>query len=84
MRFLCVLFLVLLTAAVAVFAYYNQEAVTMKFWEWTLAAPLSVVVGATYVLGMVSGWTLIRMVRRSAGSVMDSVGRQFAHKQASA
>lgn len=82
MRFLCFVFLVLFTGVVAVFAYCNQDAVTLKFWDFPLTAPLSVVVGATYLLGMVSGWTVVRMLRRSAGSVMQSVGRQFAREQA--
>ena len=75
MRFLCFVFLALLTALVVAFAIYNHEQVTLKFWEYSLSAPLSVVVGVVYVLGMVSGWTLLRMVRRSAGSVMRSVER---------
>lgn len=81
MRFLCFLFLALFTAAVAAFAYYNQDAVTLRFWEYSLTANLAVVIGVIYLLGMVSGWTLLKMVRRSAGSVIDTMGRQFSREQ---
>ena len=81
MRFLCFVFLALFTTAVVAFAVYNHDQVTLKFWEYELSAPMSAVVGGVYVLGMVSGWTLLRMVRRSAGSVMHSVERQFARQQ---
>jgi lipopolysaccharide assembly protein A len=81
MRFLCFLFLVLFAAAVGGFAYYNQEPVTVRFWDYSVTSSLAVVVGGVYVLGMVSGWTMIRMVRRSASSVIDSAEREMARRR---
>jgi len=75
MRFLCFLFLVVFLAAVGGFAYFNQESVTVRFGDYSVTSSLAVVAGVVYVLGMVSGWTMIRMVRRSASSVIDSVDR---------
>jgi uncharacterized membrane protein YciS (DUF1049 family) len=77
MRFLCLLFLALFTIAVGAFAFYNQDSVTLKFWDYQLSAPMAAVVGVTYVVGMLSGWTVVGMLRRSAGSVMKGVERQF-------
>ncbi len=65
MRFLCFLFLIVFGGAVAAFAYENQQDITLKFlqWSWTVNVPL--VLGATYVLGMLSGWTVVGMLRRT-------------------
>jgi putative membrane protein len=65
MRFLCFLFLIAFAGIVAAFAYENQQDVTLKFfqWSWTVNVPL--ILGATYVLGMLSGWSVVGMVRRS-------------------
>lgn len=77
MRFLCFLLLALFTVAVGAFAFYNQDSVTLKFWEYELSAPIAAIVGVTYVVGMLSGWTVVGMLRRSASSVMKGVERQF-------
>jgi len=69
MRILCFLFLALFIAVVAAVAYYNQEPATIRLAEWRFTSTLAVIVGAAYVLGMLSGWTLLRMLRRSARSV---------------
>jgi len=82
MRFLCFLFLALFTAAVIAFGYYNQEPVTVKFWDYSVTAHLSAVIGAVYVLGMISGSMLLRMVRRSTTVVIDSVEREMLHQWA--
>jgi uncharacterized integral membrane protein len=65
MRLLCFLFLLLFAGAVGAFAYENQQDITLKFlqWSWTVNVPL--VLGAVYVLGMLSGWTVVGMLRRS-------------------
>jgi uncharacterized integral membrane protein len=71
MRFLCFLFLVVFGGAVAFFAYENQQDITLRLfdWSWTVNVPL--VLGATYVLGMLSGWTVVGMVRRSVYRVTE-------------
>jgi hypothetical protein len=65
MRFLYFLFLLAFAGAVGAFAYWNQQDITLRVldWSWTLNVPL--VLGATYVLGMLSGWTVVGMLRRS-------------------
>lgn len=82
MRFVYLLFLVLLTGAVALFAYFNQDAVTIRYWDYSVTTTVPVIAGVIYLLGMATGWTLLKMVSRSARSVLDSVRRELHHQQA--
>jgi predicted ribosomally synthesized peptide with SipW-like signal peptide len=65
MRFLCFLFLVLFAGAVGTLAYWNQQEVTLRFLNWSGPFMLPLVIGAAYLLGMLSGWTVVGMLRRS-------------------
>lgn len=58
-------FLVLFLAAVAVFAFQNNrpENVTFFNWSWELSFPL--LVGGVYVLGMLTGWTVVGLLKKS-------------------
>jgi lipopolysaccharide assembly protein A len=59
-----ILFLAFL-GAVGLFAFQNTEAITVRFWTWQLTGPVALVILAVYVLGMLSGWTVVGFVRRS-------------------
>jgi uncharacterized membrane protein YciS (DUF1049 family) len=65
MRFLCFLFLLAFAGAVVGFAIFNQQEITMRFLEWRMSASIAAVVGAAYALGMLSGWSVVGMLRRS-------------------
>ena len=65
MRFFYFLLLLLLIAPIAIFAYQNQERITLDFLNQTLNARLVLILVAAYVLGMFSGWTVVGMFRRS-------------------
>lgn len=71
MRFLCFVFLVAFAGAVGAFAYYNQTEVTVQFLDWSRTWSLAQVVGLSYGLGMLSGWTVVGMLRRSLSRVAD-------------
>ncbi len=77
MRFLCFLFLLVFAAAVAGFAYYNQEPTTVRFMDWSVTSSLAIVAGVTYLLGMFSGWTIVGMVRRSTNRVLEVVENRY-------
>jgi uncharacterized integral membrane protein len=64
-RLLYLVLLMVLVAAVAVFAGQNAGPVDIRFIIWGLSPPVAVVVIAAYVLGMVSGWTVLGIFRRS-------------------
>jgi len=59
-----VIFLVFL-AAVGVFAVQNTDFIKVRFWTWTLSGPVALLTIAAYVVGMLSGWTVVAFVRRS-------------------
>lgn len=71
MRVLCLLFLLVFAGVVAVFAYQNQQEVSLTFFNYTLTTSVAVIVGAAYGLGMLSGWTVVGMLRRSFKRVVE-------------
>ncbi len=76
MRFLCFLFLLAFAGAVAVFAYQNQQELQLRFFDWNLTANVSLIIGAAYALGMLSGWTVVGMLRQSVNSVIAGIERR--------
>jgi hypothetical protein len=69
MRALCLLFLVAFAGAVVAFAFFNRQDVSLRFFDWSLTTSLAAVAGVAYLLGMLSGWSIVGMVRRSIGRV---------------
>jgi lipopolysaccharide assembly protein A len=65
MRLLSALFLIILLTALGVLAYQNNRETTIRVWDrqWDVSLPLLVLV--VYVLGMLSGWSVLGMLRRS-------------------
>jgi putative membrane protein len=72
LRFFYLLILVLLVGAVGVFAYQNAGEVTVQFLNWAVPTPVAAVTAAAYLLGMVSGWTVVGILRRSLYRVTES------------
>jgi lipopolysaccharide assembly protein A len=69
MRLLCLLFLLAFAGGAALLAYQNQQEVTLTMFNYTLNTNIPVLVGITYLAGMLSGWTVIGMLRRSLSRV---------------
>jgi putative membrane protein len=65
MRFIYLIILVLLLAAVVVFAVQNNETVTLRFLNSSVSSSMPLVIAAVYLLGMLSGWTVIGFLRYS-------------------
>jgi hypothetical protein len=65
MRLICLLILVAAAGAVALFALENQQQLPLHFFDRQLTAGVPMILGATYLLGMLSGWTVIGLLRRS-------------------
>jgi hypothetical protein len=80
MRLICLLILLAAAGAVAVFALGNQEQLTLHFFDYSLTQSVAVVLGATFLLGMISGWTVIGVLRRSWHRVTES-DRQYANSR---
>jgi hypothetical protein len=70
MRSLCFLFLVVFAGAVGWLAYENQQGVVLKLFDQNFTTSVPILVGLTYLAGMLSGWTVVGMLRRSFNRVM--------------
>ena len=65
MRVLCLVILLIVFAAVGVFAMQNNEAVAVRYLDRSVTTTLPLLIGAVYLLGMLSGWTVVGFLRRS-------------------
>ncbi|MFO0967227.1 MAG: LapA family protein [Gemmataceae bacterium] len=72
MRAIAFLFLLAFLAAVGIFIYQNQREITVSFLDWRVETDVGLLTIATYVVGMLSGWSLIGIVRRSFRRATDS------------
>ena len=59
-----VIFLAFL-GAVGLFALQNTHQITVQFLSSSLSAPVALLVVAVYLLGMLSGWTVVAFVSNS-------------------
>lgn len=65
MRLLSGLFLLLLVGGVGYLAYENNREISLSAWTWRTDVPLPALVVGVYVLGMVSGWWMVGLLKRS-------------------
>ncbi|MDB5312366.1 MAG: hypothetical protein JWO38_6568 [Gemmataceae bacterium] len=65
MRGLSLLLLLGVFGAVVALGAQNDEGVTLTFLAWSVTASMWMVVAAGYLLGMLSGWALAGVLRRS-------------------
>ena len=65
MRVFSGFFLFALAVVLGLLAYENNRETTINAWNWRMDVPLPLLVLVVYVLGMVSGWWLFGLVRRS-------------------
>jgi putative membrane protein len=71
MRFIQAVIFLAFLGAVGLFAVQNTEAITVDFWTWKVTGPVALLAIAVYLLGMVSGWTVVAFVRRSLRRVSE-------------
>jgi putative membrane protein len=63
MRWVHISIIAVLAIATLIFAVQNMQSVTVTFLNFRISAPLAVLVGVIYVLGMATGgslWALFR------------------------
>ena len=65
MRWIHLTVMVLFVAATALFAVQNLEIVTMSFLGFSARVPMALLVAIIYLLGMVTGGSLLALLRRS-------------------
>jgi putative membrane protein len=71
MRVICFLILLVVLGAIGLFALQNQEVITLKYLDRSVSCPASLLIAVVYLLGMVSGWTVVGVVRRSLRRVSE-------------
>ncbi len=74
MRYLQALLFLALLVAIAVFAVQNTGIVTVNFLKWNLSQPVALLTVAVYLLGMLSGWTVVAFMRGSLRQVTSHPG----------
>jgi uncharacterized integral membrane protein len=72
MRVFYLVILLVLVLAIVLFAVQNEKPVAVRFMDWAVEYPLSVVVAVVYLLGMVSGSTFIGMLGRTVRHATES------------
>ena len=64
MRYVTTTLAVIALVAVAIFAIQNLKATEVAFLGWSVNISTCVVIIGAYLLGMVSGWGLVELVKR--------------------
>lgn len=77
MRYIWFLVFLIFAAIVSVFAYQNNDPVAINFLDQNLTVqsihlPMSVLIGVTYALGMLTGWSVVGFLRRTVRHVTES------------
>jgi uncharacterized integral membrane protein len=65
MRWVYIVVVVLFAAAIIVFVVQNRASVTMSFLGFGVHAPLAVLAAVVYLLGAVTGGSLLALLRKS-------------------
>jgi uncharacterized membrane protein YciS (DUF1049 family) len=79
MRMIYFLFLLAFAGAAALLAYENQQDVSMTIFNTGITTSISILVGLTYLAGMLSGWTLLGILRCSVNRVLERpLPREYA------
>jgi lipopolysaccharide assembly protein A len=75
MRRFYLLILLSIVGAVTIFALQNQELITLRYLDRSLTCVVSLLVAVVYFLGMLTGWTIVGVVRRSLRRVSQGPSR---------
>jgi lipopolysaccharide assembly protein A len=71
MRFFSFLVLVAFAGAIGYFAYTNDHVVSVNLAGRLVEVSVPVLAGALYVLGMLTGWAVVGLLRRSWSRVVE-------------
>ena len=69
MRYMQALIFLAFLVAIGVFAAQNTGVITVNFLTWNVAQPVALLTVAVYVLGMLSGWTVLAFIKGSVRQV---------------
>lgn len=71
MRFIQATLLLIFLGAVAIFALQNNTLIPIRFLNWGVTAPTSLMVVGIYLLGMISGGAVFGFIRLSLRKVSE-------------
>jgi uncharacterized membrane protein YciS (DUF1049 family) len=71
MRVFWILVLLIIVLAVGLFGWQNDQAVTLHYLDRSMTQPLYLLIGVVYLLGMVSGWSVVGFLKRSVQRVTE-------------
>ena len=71
MRVFYFVVLLIVLGAIGVFALQNRETITILYLDRSVSCPLALLIGIVYLLGMISGWTVVGFVQRSLRRVSE-------------
>jgi len=63
MRYITIILVVLLLLAIGIFSIQNLASVDVSFFFWSSSTPKTFLLLGTYVLGMLTGWGLIELIK---------------------
>ena len=72
MRAIQGILLLLFLGVLLVFVYQNSGPLEIRFLNYRLASSLSVALVGVYLLGMLTGWTVVAFFRRSLRTISTS------------
>jgi putative membrane protein len=65
MRYVTGALTVILLLLVLIFAIQNRANIDVSFLFWSFSAPKVLLILATYILGMLSGWGVVELIKRA-------------------
>jgi putative membrane protein len=63
MRLITATIFLAFVATIGIFAVQNRDVITVNFLAWNLSQPVAILIVAVYILGMLSGWTVLTFAR---------------------
>ena len=76
MRVLSFLFLIVFVAAIVVFSIQNNFKIRVNLFGWDFEAAFPLLAAVVYALGMLTGWAVVGMLRRSWRRVAENTERR--------
>ena len=74
MRYIQAFVFLAFLVAIGVFAAQNTGLITVSFLAWNVTQPVALLTVAVYVLGMLSGWTVLAFIKGSFRQVTHRPG----------
>ena len=65
MRIIHTALVVLFAAAIVIFCVQTLDSVPVRYLGWKANIPMPILVPLVYVLGMLTGWSVLSFLRRS-------------------